>query len=270
MKKFFAILLLMVVAVAGCATTEMGKGGSMVTGAAGNKGAQGESKQLVKCNSVIATVEIDDPASDTNGRPFAFIAAQMGLPADPKPLVRLIMAQTGCFTVVDRSVGLRAAKREHELAEAGFTRQKTSVQKGNIVEAQYTLVPQIVLSQKQSSARGLGMAAGFIPIPGVGLLAAAAGGLSSKSKEAQVMLTIINNDTLVQEGVSEGSAKSTDIGFTGGIFGTSGYGGGGAGAGGWNNTDQGKVVAAALMDATNKLIPILKDLRVPTAAAAKK
>lgn len=251
--------------IAGCASTmEMGTGGSAVTGAAGNNGTQGESKQLMKCEQVVATVEVDDP-SDSSNNPFAAIAVQMGLPSDPKPLMKLILAQTGCFTVVDRTAGLRAAKREHELREAGLVRKDSSVKKGNVVEAQYTLIPQVIFSQKQSSARGLGAIAGFIPIPGASLLGAAAGGISSKSKEAQVMLTIVNNETLIQEGVAEGSAKSTDVGFGGGLFGASAYGVGGAGVGGWNNTDQGKVVAAALMDATNKLVPILKHLQVPKA-----
>lgn len=265
-KKFFAVLLVVVVFFAGCASTmEMGAGGSAVTGAAGNNGAQGGEKQLVTCDHIVATIEIDDP---NNGNNFAVIAAQMGLPSDPKPLMKLILAKTGCFTIVDRTAGLRAAKREHELREAGLVREGSSVKKGNVVEAQYTLVPQVIFSQKQSSARGLGALAGFIPIPGVNYLGVAAGGLSSKSKEAQVMLTIVNNETLIQEGVAEGSAKATDIGFGGGLFGASGYGAGGAGVGGWDNTDQGKVVIAALMDATNKLVPMVKHLKVPQIDAA--
>lgn len=261
------VLLFMAVAlINGCATSsmELGKGGSMVSGAAGNSGAQGESKQLVKCDKVIATVEIDEPTSGAGDMSWMLIASQSGLPSDTRPLMKLIMAQTNCFKIVDRAAGLRAAKREHELAEAGLTRKNTSVKKGNVIEAQYTLVPQVTISQNQSSARGLGAAAAFIPVPGAGLLAGILGGVTSKTSEAQVLLTIVNNETLVQEGVAEGSAKAKDTSIGGGLFGIGGGGFGGAGASAWNKTDQGKVVAAAFMDATNKLVPILKDLQVPS------
>lgn len=257
------VLLFMVVAlISGCATStmELGTGGSMATGAAGNNGAQGESKQLVKCDKVLATIEIDEPGSNS----WMHFAMQSGLPSDTKPLMKLIMAQTNCFKIVDRAAGLRAAKREHELAEAGMTRKNSTIEKGNIIEAQYTLIPQVTISQDQSSARGLGAVAGFIPIPGAGLLGGLLGGVSSSTSEAQVLLTIVNNSTLVQEGVAEGSAKSRDVGFGGGLFGVGGGGFGAAGASAWNKTDQGKVVTAAFMDATNKLVPILKDLQVPS------
>lgn len=275
MKKHFVFLAVLTIFMAGCASTmEMGKGGSMVTGAAGNSGAKGEAKELAKCAAPIATVEVDDPGAagvevnGPGGLSYTVVAQQMGLPADPKPLMRLILAQTGCFTVVDRAVALRAAKREHELAEAGLTRKKSSLKKGNVVEAQYTLVPQIVFSQNQASGRSIGALVGFLPIPGAGLAGLAAGMVSSNSKEAQVLLTIVNNDTLVQEGVAEGSAKSTDIGIGG--FGLGGAGGvlGGAGGRAWNNTAEGKVVAAALMDATNKMVPLLRDLNVPQVPVA--
>lgn len=264
------VLLFIVVALAsGCAsTTELGKGGSMVTGAAGNTGTQGESKQLVKCDRVVATVEIDEPTAGAETMSWVMVSQQLGLPGDTRPLLKLIMAQTGCFKIVDRAAGLRAAKREHELAEAGLTRKGSSVKKGNVIEAQYTLVPQVVVSQKKSSARGLGGLAGFIPIPGASIVGALAGGITSKTSDAQVILSIINNDTLVQEGVAEGSAQSRDIGFGAGILGAGAGGIAGAGGGAWSKTDQGKVVAAAFVDATNKLVPFLKDLDVPQSPAS--
>lgn len=265
-----AVLILFVVAilVTGCASTmELGKGGSMVTGAAGNSGTQGESKQLAKCDRVIATVEIDEPTAGAETTSWIMISQQLGLPGDTRPLLKLIMAQTGCFKIVDRAAGLRAAKREHELAEAGLTRKGSSVKKGNVIEAQYTLVPKVVVSQKNSSARSIGGLAAFIPIPGASIVGALAGGITSKTSDAQVTLEVINNDTLVQEGIAEGSAQSRDIGFGAGILGVGTGGLGGVGGGAWSKTDQGKVVAAAFMDATNKLVPFLKDLDVPQSSA---
>lgn len=84
----------------------------------------------------------------------------------------------------------------------------------------------------------------------------------------KVRSIIINNETLVQEGVAEGSGKLTDIGIGG--FGLGGAGGvlGGAGGRAWNNTAEGKVVAAVLMDAANKMVPLLRDLNVPQVPVA--
>lgn len=267
LSGMIAMFFMVITLISGCSSTmELGKGGSMVTGAAGNNGARGESKQLAKCDKVIATVEIDEPTAGADNMAWAMFASQYGMPQDTTPLLKLVMAQTNCFRVVDRAAALRAAKREHELAEAGLTRKNSTIKKGQVIEAQYTLVPKVVVSQNQSSMRGIGAAAGFIPIPGAGLIGGLLGGVTSKTSDAQVILTIVNNETLVQEGVAEGSAQSKDIGLGGGILAFGGGGGGGIGGGAWNKTDQGKVLAAAFVDATNKLIPILKDLQVPSSS----
>lgn len=253
------VSIFMAFAASGCSSMDLGKGSSVATGSAGNNGAQGESKQLAKCAKPIATVEIDEPGAGPGATmQYSVIAVQYGLPADPLPLMKLIIAQTGCFKVVDRAAGLRAARREHELAEAGFTRKGSSVKKGRVIEAQYTLQPQIIFANNNAGggAAIAGIANAFIP--GAGLIAGAV-----RFKEAQVMLTLINNDTLEQEGIAEGSATSTDIGVGGAFLG----GLGGAGGAGWSNTAEGKVVAAALVDATNKIVPMVQHLRVPQASA---
>ncbi|MEW6312992.1 MAG: CsgG/HfaB family protein [Pseudomonadota bacterium] len=261
-KMFF---MLSAIAMSGCSTMDLGKGGSLISGSSGNSGSQGEAKQLAKCAAPIATVEIDEGASEPVGGPtgmrYVMVAQQYGLPSDPKPLVKLMLAQTNCFKVVDRAAGLRAAKREQELKEAGMLREGSTVKKGRVVEAQYTLQPQIIFSNNNAGG-GAAIAGGLVDafLPGVGTLVAG----SLRFKEAQVMITLVNNETLVQEGVAEGSAKSSDIGIGAAFFG----GLGAAGGMGYSNTDEGKVVAAALMDAVNKLIPHMQSLQVPQAMPA--
>lgn len=260
--KFLKILsvFLGMAAFGGCATMDLGKGGSMVSGASGNAGSQGEAKQLAKCPVPIATVEVDEPSSEpvnAAGMTYLMAAQYYGVPQDPRPLIKLMLAQTNCFKVVDRAAGLRAAKREHELAAAGLTRKDNPLKKGNVVEAQYTIVSHLIFSEDNAGGGAIFGAIANMFFPGAGGLVAA----GMRFKEAQVMLTLINNETLVQEGVAEGSAKSTDIGFGGGVLG----GIGGAVGGGWNNTNSGKVVAAALMDATNKIVSMVRNLNVPLA-----
>ena len=87
-------------------------------------------------------------------------------------------------------------------------------------------------------------------IPGAGLL----GGVNIKKKEAQVVLFLTDNRSGVQIAAAEGSATVSDIGFGG-----FGIGGGMAALGGaYGSSDQGKVVAAALLDATNKVIDLVR------------
>lgn len=207
-------------------------------------------------------MEVDEGDSELPGGPagmrYVMVAHQMGLPPDPKPLVKLMLAQTNCFKVVDRAAGLRAAKREHELVEAGLTRERSTVKKGHVIEAQYTLQPQIIFSNNNAGGGGAivgGIVNAFLPGAG-GLIAG-----TMQFKEAQVMVTLINNETLEQEGVAEGSAKSSDIGIGAAFFG----GLGAAGGMGYSNTNEGKVVAAALMDAINKIVPLVQHLQVPQA-----
>ena len=71
-----------------------------------------------------------------------------------------------------------------------------------------------------------------------------------KSYEAQVALLLTDNETTEQVSAATGSARTTDLGLGGLAFG----GMGGAGGVGWSNTNEGKVIAAAFLDAHNKLV----------------
>ena len=75
-------------------------------------------------------------------------------------------------------------------------------------------------------------------------------------KEAQVVLFLIDNRSGVQVAATEGSAKVSDVGFAGleitrMLAGTSST---------WPNTNQGKLFAAAFLDATAKMIDIIRDI----------
>lgn len=252
--------------LAGCSTMDMGKGGSVVTGSSGNGGAQGESSALNKCSAgsykpTIVVDEADNEQARSTGARYAIYASRIGLPQDPKPLVKLMLQQTGCFRVVNRAAGLRSAKAEQELKEDGFMREGSTVKKGRVMEAQYTLIPQVIFTENNAGGGG-GMAAAFgnAFLPGVGTLLAG----SLKFREAQVMVTFVNNETLEEEITAEGSAKATDIGMGAALFG----GLGAAGGGGFSNTNEGKVVAAALMNAINKIVAHVQTLNVPNTPEA--
>jgi curli biogenesis system outer membrane secretion channel CsgG len=222
--------------------TELGGGSSEVTGSAGPAGAQGQNKSLVQCDAPVATLAL---AENPNG----YTLGGYNLPSSPVPLVRLLAQQSGCFRVVDRAAGLRGTIQEQQLKDSGVLRkQGNTVEKGKGYEAQYTLTPSLTFSE-QDAGRSLGGVLAHIPV--VQDLGALIGLVEQiKFKEAQVALLLTDNETTEQVSAATGSARTTDLGLGGLAFG----GMGGAGGVGWSNTNEGKVIAAAFLDAHNKLV----------------
>lgn len=231
------------------AKTDLGQGGSVVSGSAGPKGAQGAGSGLTTCPAPVATLAL---AENPNGYTMT---SHYQLPASPVPLLKLIAQQSGCFRVVDRAAGLRSTIQENELKEAGIVRANSTVSKGKGYEAQYTLVPSLTFSE-QDAGRGL---SGFIAaIPGLRNIAGLAGLVDQvKMKEAQVALLLTDNETTEQLAAATGSVKVTDLGVGGLLAGKLG----GAGGIGWSNSNEGKVIAAAFFDAHNKLVTQVRELQ---------
>jgi curli biogenesis system outer membrane secretion channel CsgG len=260
-----AVLLCAVSVLPGCGKkgTELGGGSSEVTGSAGPAGAKGANPSLVKCDAPVATLAL---AENPNGYTMS---SSYNLPSSPVPLVRLLAQQSGCFRVVDRAAGLRGTIQEQQLKESGVLRkQGNTVDKGKGYEAQYTLIPNLTFSE-QDAGRSLGGVLAHIPI--VRDLGALIGIVEQiKFKEAQVALLLTDNETTEQVAAATGSARTTDLGLGGLAFG----GMGGAGGMGWSNTNEGKVIAAAFLDAHNKLVVqarelMAKDLPPPVATKKK-
>ena len=242
--------VLLALAACGEKKTELGQGGSVVTGSAGPQGAQNAAKELVRCDAPVATVAL---AENPNGY---VMGAGYQLPASPVPLVKLMAQQSGCFRVVDRGAGLRGTVREQELKEAGVLRQQNStVAKGKGYEAQYTLTPSLTFSE-QDAGRGLSGVIAMIPV--LRDIAGLAGLVEQvKFKEAQTALLLSDNETTEQVAAATGAARTTDLGVGGLVFGKLG----GAAGAGWSNTNEGKVIAAAFLDAHNQLVVQVRSLQ---------
>ena len=243
------LALLLLLGACGEQKTELGQGGSVVTGSAGPQGARDAAAALQRCAAPVATVALAD-----NPQGYA-MGAGYQLPASPVPLVKLLMQQSGCFRVVDRGAGLRGTLREGELQEAGVLRPQAPSVRGQGYEAQYTLTPSLTFSE-QDAGRGLGGVIAMIPVlrDVVGL----AGLVEQvKFKEAQTALLLTDNQTTEQVAAATGAARATDLGLGGLVLGRLG---GGAGAG-WSNTNEGKVIAAAFLDAHNHLVTQVRALQ---------
>lgn len=258
-----AIALASILGLVGCskheAGTELGKGGSIVTGSAGPTGPKNAAKELLTCDAPVAIVSLVENKGGYIG------IGRGGLPESPLPLVRVLMQQSGCFRIVDRNSGLEQTINEQVLKDKGVLRsdETGNVKKGRGIVAQYTVVPSLTFSE-QDAGRNIG---GVLSAVGLDKVA----GLASqvKFKEAQVVLLLTDNETTEQLSSSTGSARTADLGIGGLAIGKSG----GAAGMGWSNTNEGKVIAAAFLDAHNNLVTQAKTLAakaMPEAVATKK
>ena len=244
--------LALTMGLAGCGEkkTELGQGGSVVTGSAGPQGAQNAARELVRCDAPVATLAL---AENPNGY---VVGSGYQLPPSPVPLIKLLAQQSGCFRVVDRAAGLRGSIQEQDLKDSGvLRRQGSTVAKGRGYEAQYTLTPSLTFSE-QDAGRGLAGILAMVPVlrDMAGLIGLAE---QVKFKEAQTALLLSDNETTEQVAAATGAARTTDLGVGGLVLGKLG---GGAGAG-WSNTNEGKVIAAAFLDAHNQLVAQVRTLQ---------
>lgn len=210
--------------------TQKGEGGSDVT------------TDLRKCAKPIGVAALED-------HPWAGYSLY-GL-SSPIPLVKLMMQKSNCFKIVNRGRGSQQLRNERALADSGELQKGSNMGKGQMVAADYIIVPQVVHKDANASGGGAGLG-GLLP----GRIGAAAGALGFRNREAQVVMSMTNVRTSVEEAIVEGSAKKRDLKFAG-----FGWIGAGAGAlGGYEDTDIGKLVAAAMMDAHNKLVDEIRNM----------
>lgn len=246
-KKYLALTAIAAATLTGCVTTDMRMGSqdakTVATGAAGGANAENANTELERCDSPLGTVSLVE--NQTAGW-YTILTQQYRLPPTAQ-LLRLMIQQSNCFVVVERSAaGMGAMERERALMNSGEMRGGSSMGKGQMVASDYGLTPEVIFNQ--NDAGGMGAAVGGI----IGVLAA-----GTKTREASVMLALVDNRSGVQVSASEGSASKTDWGGMGALFG----GGAGAALGGYTRTAEGKVIAAAFMDAYNQMVRALRNYK---------
>ena len=242
--------------LAGCETTDMKMGNpeakTVATGSAGGASSANENSQLEKCASSLGTVSLIE---NEQAGWYTILRNEYRLPPTAS-LLRLMIQQSNCFIVVERSqTGMNAMSRERQLQNSGEMRQGSNFGKGQMVSSDYGLSPEVIFNQNTGGAAA---AVGGL-FGGTGRLLGAVAGQTA-TREASVMLTMIDNRSSVQVAVSEGSASKTDWGGMGALFG----GSGGGAAGMYNSTPQGKVIAAAFMDAYNNMVRSLRNYKAQT------
>lgn len=140
----------------------------------------------------------------------------------PEALIKVFVAESKCFTIVDRGKGLAAAQQERALSSGGEMRVGANV--GGLLG---------------------------------GALGGVLGGVCLKSKTADVVLSLTDVRSTEVVATVKGHAKKTNLGWgagAGGYFGAFAA----AGASSYSNTEIGQVVAMAYLDAYKKLIAELQ------------
>ncbi|MDM0069828.1 peptidoglycan-binding protein [Variovorax sp. J31P207] len=245
-------------ALAGCQTTDMQMGSqsakTVATGSAAGGSSSGANSQLQRCDSPLGTVSL---VENQSAGWYTILRDEYKLPPTAT-LLRLLVQQSNCFVVVERGgAGMAAMGRERALMEGGDMRGGSNFGKGQMVASDYGLSPEVIFNNNDAGGAGAAIG-GLVGGRYSGLIGAIGGSL--KTKEASTLLTLIDNRSGVQIAASEGSASKTDFGGFGALGGMSGAGG----LGGYTRTAEGKVIAAAFMDAFNQMVVSLRDYKAQT------
>ena len=245
MKKYLLGIALALSVLPACSQVQMGSASAKTeaTGSAGGANAANANASLEHCGSPFGTLAVNE---DQTSNWYSWMS-QHGMQSTV-PVLRLLAQQSNCFVVVERGAGMDSLMRERDLMQSGELRKKSNFGKGQMVAADYTVTPTLIL--QDNNMGGVGGAVGGL----FGTVGAVIGG-SMQSKGAQSLLTLIDNRSGVQVSVAEGSGSSMDIG---GVFGML-EGGVGGGLSAYKKTPEGKVVVAAMTDAFNNLVKATKN-----------
>ncbi len=236
--------------LSGCLATTPSVGGGSVTattGSAAGGTASGASDKLERCRSTLGTLRIEE---DTRSAWYGYYRSRVGSTA---PLLSLLIMQSNCFVVVERGTGEAGIAAETARARGDEARESGTRGKGQQVVADYLLKPEIVLADQGGSGARAGGIGRLLP----GALGAVAGSVGVKTNEASTVLTLVDIRSTVRLAAAEGYSKNTDFSFGGIGIGSAGALGGSS----YNRTPEGKVIAAAFVDAYNKLVIGLRDYK---------
>ncbi|MFA7503479.1 MAG: CsgG/HfaB family protein [Burkholderiaceae bacterium] len=254
MNTRLLISLAAIGALAGCVGSMPVQGDSSArtaaTGSAGGASSYNANAQLERCDATLGTLSVVEDQS----QPWYSQLRNHNLESTV-PLIRLLVQQSNCFVVVERGRAMHQMQQERVLADSGELRSGSNFQRGQMVAADYSMNPSITFHQRD--AGGIGGALSRFS-GSLGVLGSVAGGV--KFQQASTMLTLTDNRSGVQLAAAEGSSSNTDFDIMGGLTGSRTAGN----LGGYTNTAQGKVIAAAFADSYNQLVRAVKSYRAQT------
>ena len=250
MKKLMCALAAVAVAMTGSTAMAASKS------SARKKQEQG-TREIPRCTRNLGVVAIVEPDNKW------WRELSLG---SPEAILRVFVQRSGCFTLVNRGRSLKSRAMERALADAGELQRGSNIGRGQVRAADYFMQPDIVSTNNNSGGGGFGagIAGGLFGRSFGGLM----GGIKVKKGEANVTLSIVNARTTVEEALTEGYARKSDVSFGGGAGGFLGGAFVGAGGGGYQNTRIGQIIVLAYLDAYTQLVTQLGGLPADASAAA--
>ena len=211
--------------------------------------AQETSSTVEKCERPLGTIAVSEHrgASSTQLQSYGL--------GSPVSLLRIMIQQSNCFTVVERGAAMQNLQEERALAAAGETLAGSNVGRGQLQAADFVMTPGVQFAAENTGGLGGSLSSwGGKMLGGLGgVIGGIAGNL--KFKEAQTSLLIADVRSGIQVAAAEGMAKTTDFGISGWNWGGAGY----TSLGGYTNTPEGKMVAASLLDNYNKIVQTIRN-----------
>ena len=216
-----------------------------------------KSAEIPVCSKKLGAVSVVEPESDW------WREAGLG---SPEALIKVFVRKSNCFTLVDRGKGMQALQAERSLAASGDLRGGSNVGQGQIRAADYVLVPDLISSNNKAGGNAVGGLIGGLM--GNRAAGAVVGGINTKKKTADVVLTLTDVRSSEEVATVEGHAKKTDIGWgaRGTMFSSGGFGS--AGASGYSNTEIGQVITLAYLQAYTNMVEQLGGLPDDASAAS--
>lgn len=207
--------------------------------------------QIPRCARSLGTVTLADGQSD--------YWRELQL-SPPQSLLRVVIQRSGCFTLVDRGTGMSVAQRERELASGGDLQRGSNVGGGQVRAADFVLVGEIASQNANSGGSALaGLAGAAIG----GRAGALVGGLRTRRMEANTVLSLTNVRTSETAAVTEGYASKSDLSWG---LGAGGFGAGALGGGSYENTEIGRIVSQAFIQAYTDMVMQMGGLEGGSAA----
>ncbi len=251
MRNLAGLGIVAAVVLTGCqgTTPSLGSSGAktVATGAAAGSNSQGANTELEHCTTPMGTVAIEE---DQQNNPLAALLQQYGQQQSTAiPTLRLMVQQSNCFVIVERGRAMTNMMQERSLDQTGEIRTGSNFGKGQMVAADYTMIPSVTFNQRDTSSAG-GAVGTLVPFA-----AALAGGI--QTNDAATVLTLVDNRSGVQIIAAEGSARNMDIAGVGAMV--AGFG---ALMGGRSKSPQEKIMVAAFMDSYNQMVRAARNYQV--------
>ncbi|WP_160319378.1 CsgG/HfaB family protein [Stenotrophomonas koreensis] len=205
--------------------------------------------ELPKCTRAEGSMRIVEP---DDGQA---LWASYGLPM-PTRMLRSFVTESSCWTVLDRGVGFAAAQAERELAAGGHLQRGANLGGGQMLAADFILIPDILSQNTDAGGRNFG-ARGGGSAGGLGRLMFGGGG-QSRQKTVSVMLTLVDSRTsevlATSTGAAEVSDKQWQLMAAGSGQNGLASGQGSISAGAYENTEIGTVIRAAYHQAFHQML----------------